>query len=116
MAILENAISRYFAKGEVPGPLGMRHPYFSPRGFWVAAGGLEVRRYFGCQTFKGSNIFWFEGYLGARLDSEGAGYGLARAQLVRDFIDRLTLASHLDVIQSSVYDLVEVGLDLTWRF
>ena len=30
MAIQENAFSRYFATGEVPGPLGTRHPVFTP--------------------------------------------------------------------------------------
>lgn len=29
-AILENAFARYFATGEVPGPLGTRHPVFAP--------------------------------------------------------------------------------------
>ncbi|MBF8299286.1 MAG: CoA transferase [Dehalococcoidia bacterium] len=30
VAIQENAFSRYFATGEVPGPLGTRHPVFTP--------------------------------------------------------------------------------------
>ena len=30
IAILENAIARYFATGEVPGPLGARHPTITP--------------------------------------------------------------------------------------
>jgi len=30
IAILENAIARYFATGEVPGPLGARHPSITP--------------------------------------------------------------------------------------
>lgn len=30
VAILENAIARYFASGEVPGPLGARHPSITP--------------------------------------------------------------------------------------
>ena len=30
MAILENAFARYFATGEIPGPLGTRHPVFTP--------------------------------------------------------------------------------------
>ncbi len=29
-AILENAFARYFATGEIPGPLGTRHPVFTP--------------------------------------------------------------------------------------
>lgn len=30
VAVLENAFARYFATGEVPGPLGTRHPVFTP--------------------------------------------------------------------------------------
>lgn len=30
VAILENAIGRYFADGRIPGPLGMRHPSITP--------------------------------------------------------------------------------------
>jgi len=30
VAIMENAFARYFATGEVPGPLGTRHPVFTP--------------------------------------------------------------------------------------
>lgn len=30
VAVLENAFARYFATGEIPGPLGTRHPVFSP--------------------------------------------------------------------------------------
>jgi len=30
VAILENAFARYFATGETPGPLGTRHPVFTP--------------------------------------------------------------------------------------
>ena len=30
VAILENAFARYFATGEIPGPLGTRHPVFTP--------------------------------------------------------------------------------------
>jgi CoA:oxalate CoA-transferase len=30
VAILENAIARYFATGEVPGPIGSRHPSITP--------------------------------------------------------------------------------------
>jgi len=30
LAVVENAFSRYFATGQVPGPLGTRHPAFTP--------------------------------------------------------------------------------------
>ncbi len=30
VAILENAIGRYFADGQIPGPIGMRHPSITP--------------------------------------------------------------------------------------
>jgi len=48
IAILENAIARYFATGEVPGPLGTRHPSITPferfrskDGFIVIAAGNQ---------------------------------------------------------------------------
>jgi CoA:oxalate CoA-transferase len=36
VAILENAISRYFATGDVPGPLGSRHPSITPFAAYAA--------------------------------------------------------------------------------
>ena len=30
VAILENAIARYFSTGDIPGPLGARHPSITP--------------------------------------------------------------------------------------
>ncbi len=39
VAILENAIARYTATGEVPGPLGARHPTITPFGAFAAADG-----------------------------------------------------------------------------
>lgn len=48
MALLENAFSRFFATGEVPGPLGSRHPLIAPfqafptrDGFVAVAAGTE---------------------------------------------------------------------------
>jgi CoA:oxalate CoA-transferase len=48
LALLENAFSRYFATGEVPGPLGSRHPLIAPfqafptrNGFVAVAAGTE---------------------------------------------------------------------------
>ncbi|MDP2954163.1 MAG: CaiB/BaiF CoA-transferase family protein [Chloroflexota bacterium] len=52
VAILENAFARYLATGEVPGPLGTRHPVFTPfqafetKDGWVVValvGGLQDR-------------------------------------------------------------------------
>jgi CoA:oxalate CoA-transferase len=42
VAILENAIARYQADGEVPGPLGTRHPSITPFAAFAAADGLLV--------------------------------------------------------------------------
>jgi CoA:oxalate CoA-transferase len=42
VAILENAIARYLATGEVPGPLGSRHPSIAPFAAFAAAGGHLV--------------------------------------------------------------------------
>jgi CoA:oxalate CoA-transferase len=42
VAILENAIARYAATGEVPGPLGARHPSITPFAAFAAADGHLV--------------------------------------------------------------------------
>lgn len=42
IAILENAIARYFATGEVPGPLGARHPSITPFAAFHAKDGYLV--------------------------------------------------------------------------
>lgn len=39
VALLENAIARYFASGEIPGPLGARHPSITPFQAYQAADG-----------------------------------------------------------------------------
>ncbi len=39
VAILENALARYFASGEVPGPLGARHPSVTPFQSYATADG-----------------------------------------------------------------------------
>jgi CoA:oxalate CoA-transferase len=42
VAILENAIARYTATGDVPGPLGARHPSITPFGAFAATDGHLV--------------------------------------------------------------------------
>lgn len=42
VAALENALARYFATGEIPGPLGTRHPVFSPFQAFKTADGYIV--------------------------------------------------------------------------
>ena len=42
VAILENALARYFASGEVPGPLGTRHPSITPFQAYATADGYVV--------------------------------------------------------------------------
>lgn len=42
VAVLENAFARYFATGELPGPLGTRHPVFSPFQAFETADGYVV--------------------------------------------------------------------------
>ena len=39
IAILENAIARYFATGAVPGPMGARHPSITPFEAYATADG-----------------------------------------------------------------------------
>jgi CoA:oxalate CoA-transferase len=42
VALLENAIARYYVAGEIPGPLGSRHPAITPFQFFEAADGYVV--------------------------------------------------------------------------
>jgi CoA:oxalate CoA-transferase len=42
VAILENAVARYFASGESPGPIGSRHPSITPFAAFAAADGYVV--------------------------------------------------------------------------
>ena len=42
VAILENALARYTATGEVPGPIGSRHPSITPFGAFATADGSIV--------------------------------------------------------------------------
>ena len=42
VAILENAVARYAALGEIPGPLGARHPSITPFAAFQAADGYIV--------------------------------------------------------------------------
>jgi CoA:oxalate CoA-transferase len=42
VAILENAIARYFSTGEVPGPVGSRHPSIAPFDVYSTADGYIV--------------------------------------------------------------------------
>jgi len=69
VAILENAIARYAATGEVPGPLGSRHPSITPfealatgDGYVVIAAGNDVLfaalcRTLGCEVLAGDARF-----------------------------------------------------------
>ncbi len=42
VALLENALARYFVSGEVPAPLGSRHPAITPFQFFKASDGYVV--------------------------------------------------------------------------
>ena len=42
VAILENAIARYAAQGQAPGPLGARHPSITPFDVFASADGFLV--------------------------------------------------------------------------
>ncbi|MDX2101909.1 MAG: CoA transferase, partial [Alphaproteobacteria bacterium] len=42
IAILENAIARYFATGQVPGPMGARHPSITPFEVFATGDGYMV--------------------------------------------------------------------------
>jgi CoA:oxalate CoA-transferase len=69
VAILENAIARYTATGEVPGPLGSRHPSITPfealatgDGYVIVAAGNDALfgalcRTLGCEALAGDSRF-----------------------------------------------------------
>ena len=99
--------------GGLPGTV---HPYFSPRNFGFVTTGVEMRHYLSCDLFKGANLHWYELFLGARLDTDGHGYGLVRGAMLHDVNPQLTYSAYFNVIQSSVYDLAEAGVRLTYRF
>lgn len=42
VAVLENAISRYLVNGEVPGPIGNRHPSITPFEGFTASDGYVI--------------------------------------------------------------------------
>ena len=99
-----------------PGLTDATHPYFAPDTFVFATTGLEWRNHLGCQSFKGANLHWYELFLGARMDNDGEGYGVARGQWVRDIRNWLSLRIHGQLVRSSFYDLTEAGANLTIRF
>ena len=63
LALLENAFSRYFATGQVPGPLGSRHPLIAPfqafptkDGHVVVAAGTEAQWGRLCQVIDRADL------------------------------------------------------------
>ncbi len=95
---------------------GAIYPYFSPDQFFFVTGGLEYKRFFSCNTFKGANRHWVVVFMGARMDNDTETYFVGRGRLGHDIYNWLTLTGFANVIQSPVYDLVEGGLQLTARF
>lgn len=91
-------------------------PYFAPNKFWFLSGGLELRHYFGCDTFKAGNRRWIEGYLGGRVDSDGVGYGSVRGEFLWDYHSRVSASGYFEYLTSSAYVNGEAGLKLTLRY
>lgn len=99
-----------------PSLVGATHPYFSPENFGFLTGGLEWKRTFSCDTFKGANRKWIQAFIGGRIDSEGAGYVIGRGEYYNDITNRWTFRAYGEVVGSSVYDLLNVGINVTARF
>ena len=86
VAILENALARYFASGEVPGPLGARHPSITPFQSYATADGHVV-------VAAGNDALFAK--LCAALD---------RPALARDprFVDNAARNANIDVLQTAL--------------
>jgi len=117
---LTNLHMMFFDEGTIipnpPSLVGAIHPYFSPENFGFLTGGLEWRNLLSCNTFKGANRRWIQGFIGARIDSEGAGYLIGRGEYYHDISQRVTFRAYTELVGSSVYDLANVGANLTVRF
>ena len=110
-----------FAKQTVfaptPGDLtGTIHPYFSPGTFTYVSGGLEYRTWLSPHNFRGSDEHWYSAFGGARVDSDGVGYGLMQFAGHRDYNGWISSHLNMSGIFSSVYQSVGVGAFLTIRF
>lgn len=92
------------------------HPYFSPEDFGFVTGGLEWRNLCSCNSFKGGNQRWLQLFAGGRIDSEGAGYLISRGEYYHDISNRFTFRAYGELVRSSVYDLSNIGIELTRRF
>ena len=86
VAILENALARYFASGEVPGPLGARHPSITPFQSYATADGHVV-------VAAGNDALFAK--LCAALD---------RPALARDprFVDNAARNANIDALQTAL--------------
>lgn len=102
-----------------PGPdgvVGAVHPYFAPSGFTFATAGLEYKHWLSRHNFKYANHWWWSAYGGARLDSDGVGYGLGRLRSHRDHRNWLTTGVDASVVRSSVYDATSLRAFLIVRY
>lgn len=102
-----------------PGPdgvVGAVHPYFAPSGFTLATVGLEYKHWLSCHNFKYANHWWWSAYGGARLDSDGVGYGLGRLRCQRDHRNWLTTGVDASVVRSPVYDATSLRAFLILRY
>ena len=123
VAVQENAFSRYFASGETPGPLGTRHPIYTPFQAFEASDGWIVVAIVG-----GRNDQWplFCATIGRLdlIDDPDFGDGWLRTQhygrlepILSEAVRERTIAAWLDAFRSvgiacgPVNDLAQVAND-----
>ena len=95
---------------------GTIHPYFAPDGFAYVNAGLEYKRWLSRYTFKYANQWWWSAYAGARVDSDGVGYGVGSLRCRRDHCNWLTTGIDASFVRSEVYDRTGVRAYLIVRF
>jgi len=98
VAILENAIARYFATGAVPGPMGARHPSITPFEAYATADGHIV--------IAAGNDTLFERLCGA----------LGRPGLADDprFVDNNARTRHVDDLKQAVEAILSERPSADW--
>jgi len=98
IAILENAIARYFATGTVPGPMGARHPSITPFEAYATADGHVV--------VAAGNDALFERLCAA----------LGRPELADDprFVDNNARTRHVEDLKSALEDALVGRTSAEW--
>ena len=100
VALAENAFVRYLATGEIPGPLGSRHPVFTPFQAFETADGYVVVAIIG-----GTNDQW-----------DIFCYALGRMDLADDerFVDGWTRTQHYAILEPIITEAMRQKTTAEW--